>query len=186
MLELAILGLLLESPMHGYELRKRLTGLLGAFRAFSYGSLYPTLRRMQADGVIAEEGGPPGTIKRRARRVYQLTTVGEQRFAELVADTGPQNYTDDGFGVHLAFFSRTPAEARMRILEGRRRQVEERREGLREAVGRANGTLDRYTKQLHQLGLESSEREVRWLNELIAAEQSPKSALPKEGEPDHG
>ena len=39
MLELAILGLLLESPMHGYELRKRLTGLLGAFRAFSYGSL---------------------------------------------------------------------------------------------------------------------------------------------------
>ena len=41
-LELAILGLLLESPMHGYELRKRLTGLLGAFRAFSYGCLLYT------------------------------------------------------------------------------------------------------------------------------------------------
>ena len=54
MLELAVLGLLLESPMHGYELRKRLTGLLGAFRAFSYGSLYPALRRMQADGLIVE------------------------------------------------------------------------------------------------------------------------------------
>jgi DNA-binding PadR family transcriptional regulator len=185
-LELAILGLLLESPMHGYELRKRLTGLLGAFRAFSYGSLYPTLRRMQADGLIADEEGVVGPIKRRARRVYELTPLGRKRFAELVADTGPQNYTDDGFGVHLAFFSRTPAEARMRILEGRRRQVEERREGLREAVGRASGSLDRYTKQLHQLGLESSEREVRWLNELIAAEQSTKSALPKEGEPDHG
>lgn len=190
-LELAVLGLLLEAPMHGYELRKRLTGLLGAFRAFSYGSLYPTLRRMQADGLIAEDAGPQGTLKRRARRVYQLTPLGRQRFSELVADTGPQNYTDDGFGVHLAFFSRTPAEARMRILEGRRRQVEERREGLREAIGRvgsdkSDGTFDRYTKQLHQLGLESSEREVRWLNELIAAEQSTKSALPKEGEPEHG
>ncbi|PWQ83484.1 PadR family transcriptional regulator, partial [Enterococcus faecium] len=52
MLELAILGLLQESPMHGYELRKRLTGLLGAFRAFSYGSLYPALRRMQAAGLL--------------------------------------------------------------------------------------------------------------------------------------
>jgi hypothetical protein len=31
--------------------------------------------------------------------------------------------------------------------------------------------LDRYTRQLHQLGLESSEREVTWLNELIAAER---------------
>ena len=78
---------------------------------------------------------------RRARRVYQLTDAGKQRFAELVADTGPQNYTDDGFGVHLAFFNRTPAEARMRILEGRRRQVEERREGLREAVARASSSL---------------------------------------------
>ncbi|AZG46703.1 PadR family transcriptional regulator [Gordonia insulae] len=172
MLELAILGLLLESPMHGYELRKRLTGLLGAFRAFSYGSLYPTLRRMQADGIIDEATAPAAAKVRRGRRVYQLTEKGRERFSELVADTGPQNYTDDGFGVHLAFFSRTPAVARMRILEGRRRQVEERREGLREIVGRSNKAVDRYTRQLHQLSLESSEREVRWLNELIAAEAS--------------
>jgi DNA-binding PadR family transcriptional regulator len=170
-LELAILGLLLESPMHGYELRKRLTGLLGAFRAFSYGSLYPALRRMQLDGLIVEDAAPAGATVRRARRVYRLTEAGRERFTELVADTGPQNYTDDGFGVHLAFFNRTPAEARMRILEGRRRQVEERREGLREAVARASSSLDRYTRQLHQLGLESSEREVKWLNELIAAER---------------
>ena len=99
MLELAILGLLIESPMHGYELRKRLTGLLGAFRAFSYGSLYPALRRMQADGLIVEEAAPVGAVKmRRARRVYVLTDAGKLRFTELVADTGPQNYTDDGCG----------------------------------------------------------------------------------------
>src|SRR5690625_2526382 len=157
--------------MHGYELRKRLTGLLGAFRAFSYGSLYPALRRMQAAGLIAEDAAPAGMPVRRARRVYRLTDDGRQRFTELVADTGPQNYTDDGFGVHLAFFNRTPAEARMRILEGRRRQVEERREGLRNAVTRASNSLDRYIRQLHQLGLESSEREVKWLNELITAER---------------
>ncbi|EUA93493.1 transcriptional regulator PadR-like family protein [Mycobacterium ulcerans str. Harvey] len=108
MLELAILGLLIESPMHGYELRKRLTGLLGAFRAFSYGSLYPALRRMQAEGLIAENAAPTGMPVRRARRVYQLTDAGRRRFGELVADTGPHNYTDDGFGVHLAFFNRTP------------------------------------------------------------------------------
>ena len=187
MLELAVLGLLLEAPMHGYELRKRLTGLLGAFRAFSYGSLYPTLRRMQVDGLIVEEEIEGATIKpRRARRVYQLTQQGRHRFTELVADTGPQNYTDDGFGVHLAFFSRTPAEARMRILEGRRRQVEERREGLRQAIARASGSLDRYTRQLHQLGLESSEREVRWLNELIAAEGNQSTKVYPEGDTNGG
>ena len=55
MLELAVLGILHESPMHGYELRKQLVTQVGAFRAaISYGSLYPTLRRLQAEGWIAE------------------------------------------------------------------------------------------------------------------------------------
>src|SRR5258707_5788457 len=55
MLEIAVLGLLNESPMHGYELRKRLANLLGTFRAFSYGSLYPTLRRLTEAGWLTEE-----------------------------------------------------------------------------------------------------------------------------------
>ena len=61
----------------------------------------------------------------------------------MLADAGPQTWDDEGFGVHMAFFSRTPAEVRMRILEGRRRRVEERREGLRSALARAGEQIDR-------------------------------------------
>jgi DNA-binding PadR family transcriptional regulator len=174
-LEFAILGLLHEASMHGYELRKRLFDLLGTLRAFSYGSLYPTLRRLLRAGLIVEEipedAEPARTWNRRARRVYKLTAEGKERFATLLADAGPQTWDDEGFGVHMAFFSRTPAEIRMRILEGRRRRVEERREGLRASMARAGEQIDRYTRELHRLGLEASEREVRWLNELIAEEQ---------------
>jgi len=191
MLELAVLGLLHDAPMHGYELRKRLTRLLGAFRAFSCGSLYPTLRRLQRGGFIVEEDdrleskeelrtGRGKAWGRRGRRVYKLTAEGKERFATLLADAGPQTWEDDRFGVHLAFFSRTPAEVRMRILEGRRRRVEERREGLRAALARTGDQIDRYTLELHRMGLDTTEREVRWLNELIAHEQahpvSPESA----------
>lgn len=174
MFEFALLGLLHEAPMHGYELRKRLHDLLGAFRAFSYGSLYPTLRRLQRAGLIVEEGPEESALSwgRRARKVYRLTPEGKERFAELLSDTGPQTWDDDAFGVHLAFFSRTPADVRMRILEGRRRWVEERREGLRERLARTGEQIDRYTRELHRQGLESTEREVRWLNELIAHEKS--------------
>ncbi|GAB1512082.1 PadR family transcriptional regulator [Actinophytocola sp. KF-1] len=176
MLEFAILGLLHEAPMHGYELRKRLFDMLGTLRAFSYGSLYPTLRRLLKAGLIVEddEKEQDATARawgKRAKRVYKLTAEGKERFAEMLADVGPQAYDDEGFGVHMAFFSRTPAEVRMRILEGRRRRVEERREGLRSSMARAGEQIDRYTRELHRLGLEHSEREVRWLNELIATEQ---------------
>ena len=184
MLDFAVLGLLYEAPMHGYELRKQLGARLGGFRAFSYGSLYPALRRLVRDGLITEdtadaEGAAPEvgawTRSRRGsgrRRVYRLTAEGKERFAEMLADAGPQTWEDDGFGIHLTFFSRTPAETRMRILEGRRRRVEERREGLRFTLGRAGEQIDRYTRELHELGLDASEREVRWLNELIAHEQA--------------
>ena len=180
MLELAVLGVLYDDPMHGYELRKRLTCLLGAFHACSFGSLYPTLRRLQHSGFIVEDNERPEELRagrgnawtRRARRVYKLTADGKERLAALLADAGPQTWEDGGFGVHLAFFSRTPAEVRMRILEGRRRRVEERREGLRAALARTGNQIDRYTLELHRMGLDTSEREVRWLNELIAHEQA--------------
>jgi DNA-binding PadR family transcriptional regulator len=179
-LELAILGLLHEAPVHGYELRKQLGVRLGGFRLFSYGSLYPALRRLTRAGLIVEDAEPEpesGTPKtwtgnRRAKRVYRITAEGKERFAEMLADSGPHAFDDEGFGVYLAFFSRAPAESRMRILEGRRRAVEERREGLRSALARAGEQIDRYTTQLHQLGLDGCEREVRWLNELIESERA--------------
>ncbi len=181
MLELAILGLLQESSMHGYELRKQLATKLGAIRAVvSYGSLYPTLRRLQAAGLIIE-GTPtepsrsaevPPLTSRRGRVVYKITAEGKERFQELLDRTGPETYEDAGFGVHFAFFARTDQATRLRILEGRRRKVEERREGLRVALARAAERLDAYTLELQRHGLEACEREVRWLEELIATERS--------------
>lgn len=56
-LEFAVLGLLREAPMHGYELRKRLNTSLGIFRAFSYGTLYPCLKTLVANGWLVEEPG---------------------------------------------------------------------------------------------------------------------------------
>ncbi|MDQ7907051.1 PadR family transcriptional regulator [Phytohabitans sp. ZYX-F-186] len=180
MLDLAILGLLQESPMHGYELRKELATKLGAIRAaISYGTLYPTLRRLQAAGWITEAGEaaagaeevPPLTT-RRGRVVYKITAEGKERFAELLAQAGPETYDDAGFGVHFAFFARTDRATRLRILEGRRRKVEERREGLRDVLARATERLDAYTLELQRHGLDACEREVRWLEELIANERS--------------
>lgn len=171
-LEFAVLGLLHESPMHGYELRKRLSVRLGAFRALSYGSLYPCLKSLVQRGLIAESTDPdlPGT--RRSKIVYQLTADGKEHFQDLLAESGPAAWEDDSFGVRLAFFGRTDADTRMRILVGRRGRLEERLENLRSSFSRTRERIDDYTVALHAHGLESVEREVRWLNELIDDERS--------------
>ncbi|RKN36028.1 PadR family transcriptional regulator [Streptomyces hoynatensis] len=177
-LEFAVLGLVRESPMHGYELRKRLNTSLGVFRAFSYGSLYPCLKTLVQQGWLAEEpGGDPGDPRgtplsnRRAKIVYRLTAEGKERFEELLSQTGPDAWEDEHFGVRFAFFGQTSRDVRMRVLEGRRSRLEERLAKMRASMARTREKLDAYTLELQRHGMESVEREVRWLNELIESER---------------
>ncbi|RBM05560.1 PadR family transcriptional regulator [Streptomyces sp. PT12] len=177
-LEFAVLGLLREAPMHGYELRKRLNSSLGVFRAFSYGSLYPCLKTLVAQGWLAEEQGGGGAddprtplTNRRAKIVYRLTAEGKERFEELLGQTGPDAWEDEHFGVRFAFFGQTSRDVRMRVLEGRRSRLEERLAKMRASMARTREKLDAYTLELQRHGMESVEREVRWLNELIESER---------------
>jgi DNA-binding PadR family transcriptional regulator len=176
-LELAVLGLLHEHPLHGYELRKRLNVVLGWGRLLSYGSLYPALQRMLRAGFIREHravpdptstsGRPPVAASRRPRITYEVTDEGRAHFATLMADAGPAAWEDETFDVRFAFFGRIDREIRLRILEGRRARLEERLARLRQQ-GRSR---DSYTTELQRHGLELVEREVRWLTDLIAAER---------------
>jgi DNA-binding PadR family transcriptional regulator len=171
--EFAILGLLHESALHGYELKKRLDTVLGRFRAFSYGSLYPCLAKMERAGwIVKETQGSSAMAGRRSRVVYKLTADGKEHFQELLTEAGPSTWEDENFGVHFAFFAHTDSQTRLRILEGRRIRLEEKQEGLHAAFARMREKLDDYTLELQRHGLESVEREVRWLNELIQGERT--------------
>ncbi|CAM2956140.1 helix-turn-helix transcriptional regulator [Streptomyces albus] len=182
-LEFAVLGLLRESPMHGYELRKRLNTSLGVFRAFSYGSLYPCLKALVQRGWLVEEhSGRPETSPsaraqagslagRRAKIVYRLTAEGKEHFEDLLSQTGPDTWEDEHFGVRFAFFGQTSRDVRMRVLEGRRSRLEERLAKMRASLARTRERLDDYTLELQRHGMESVEREVRWLTELIESER---------------
>ena len=192
MLETAILGLLNSAPLHGYELRKRLNLLLGSFRAFSYGTLYPALKSLVARGLIettereapapavrasgsrqagARSSGKAPLTGRRGKIVYRLTADGKEHLQTVLASSGPAAWEDENFDVRFAFFAQTDAETRIRILEGRRTRLTERLEAVRESAARTRERLDEYTLELQRHGLEQVEREVRWLDGLITTER---------------
>jgi DNA-binding PadR family transcriptional regulator len=182
-LELAVLGLLHESPLHGYELRKRLNLLLGWGRLLSYGSLYPALKRLLRAGWVTEVTAASPGVSRRQRIVYQITPAGKKFFGEEITDSGPAAWEDDNFNMRFAFFSRTDADVRLGILEGRRSRLQER---LDRAMHAAGGD-DRYLSELRRHSIESVEREVRWLTDLINAERStPASSVPTAADTEPG
>jgi DNA-binding PadR family transcriptional regulator len=170
-LELAVLGLLHESPLHGYELRKRLNLLLGWGRLLSYGSLYPALKRLLRAGSITEVTATAPGVSRRQRIVYQITPAGRQFFGEQMTDAGPAAWEDDTFTMRFAFFSRTDADVRLRVLEGRLSRLQERLDRAQHSTRGGEGD-DLYLSELRRHSIESVEREVAWLTDLITAERA--------------
>ncbi|WP_298273595.1 amidohydrolase family protein, partial [uncultured Bradyrhizobium sp.] len=127
-----------------------------------------------AQGVLGAGGGEAepllGEVEhaeqiggKRPRISYELTAEGKEQFQTLMEHTGPMTWEDDTFDVHFAFFGRASSDVRLRILEGRRSRLEERLDAAREQARVRRERTDRYTAELHRHGLESTEREVRWL-----------------------
>ncbi|CAN5353783.1 PadR family transcriptional regulator [soil metagenome] len=170
-IELAVLGLLHEGPMHGYELRKRLNLMLGWGRVLSYGSLYPTLKKMLRGSLIEEASTTLAPVSRRPRIVYQVTEAGTAEFERLMSEVGPTAWEDDNFDIRFAFFGRTDMEIRLRVLEGRRTRLQERLDRVQSQLSLTEKEVDRYSAELQRHGVESAEREVQWLSDLINAER---------------
>ena len=74
----AILALLAEEPMHGYQIIKELATRSGGVWKPSPGSVYPTLQHLEEEGVVAgrdQEG----------KRVFELTEAGRREVATRAA-----------------------------------------------------------------------------------------------------
>ncbi|HJP65468.1 MAG TPA: PadR family transcriptional regulator [Actinomycetota bacterium] len=169
MLEMAILGLLKDRAMHGYQLKKHLADTLGSFWQVSYGSLYPALKRLQKQGAV-EMIFPKDELGRR-KNVYRITPVGEELFAELLEQAGQEAAEDNGFSVRLTFFKFLKPESRIRLLERRRAFLEGRGSSLKQSLQRYRERIDNYTLSLMNHELRTTEDDIRWLDELIQAER---------------
>lgn len=184
-IELAVLGLLHEGPLHGYELRRRLNLILGwgLGRVLSYGTLYPALKKMLRSHLISEDTSIPAPVTGRPRIVYRVTEQGREEFRRLMSEAGPVAWEDDTFGIRFSFFASAPSEIRLRVLEGRRTRLEERLARARADLERTQRKADRYASEYHRHGVEGVEREVKWLSDLIAAERARQESRGSPGRP---
>jgi DNA-binding PadR family transcriptional regulator len=192
MLELAILGLLKEQELHGYELKKRLVETLGFASGVSFGSLYPALSRLEAAGAVKavesrtatsvpHTGSLGGEMAlrsrktvtvaagRRGKKVYGITERGEELFNELLAAETQSSDDDRVFNLRLAFARYLPPDARIGMLERRRAHLVER---LIQIRARVKAARDEYARSLVEHDQEAAEHDLSWIERLIAAERA--------------
>jgi DNA-binding PadR family transcriptional regulator len=120
----AVLALLAERPMHGYEMIQELESRTGGIWRPSPGSIYPTLQLLEDEGLIVSESGG-------GRRRFTLTEAGQAEATQAAQNAPWEEYADDtvsqaqdfrdaAFGIMSALrqvgFNGTP-EQRGRALE---------------------------------------------------------------------
>lgn len=170
MLELGVLGLLKGKPMHGYELKQRLAEQLGPFGRFSYGSLYPTLKRLAKENYVETEL-PKGETSRR-KNVYRITESGEALFQALLEESGPSVTEErNAFMLRLAFFRYMKPETRTRLMESRRGYLQGRLQKMAASLKNVKEKMDAYSLELMRYGVNEAEHDIRWLDDMLEAER---------------
>lgn len=168
-LEIAILGLLKEGPMHGYEIKQRLATTLGPFWTMSFGSLYPCLKRLRKADFV-QESASDNSPKRRRRTTYEITPSGEEFFFEQLEHGAV--YDTDRFKLRFAFFRYLPSESRIGLLERRKAYLQEKLEEFSLTLKSTKERIDAYTMSLIKHQTEAAEQDIRWLQELIDQERA--------------
>ena len=200
MLELPVLGLLKERAMHGYELRKQLGAMLGPFYQVSWGSLYPTLRRLAKAGAVEMEPQLPerkakatrSSARRmsknaksstslgpgRRKNTYRITPAGEQMFTAMLEETAAA-VDAEHFTLKLAFFRYLQPESRLALLERRRAYLLEKLAQFKTNLREYRERIDSYSLSLQRHGMAATESDIAWIDELISRERAPEVPRPE-------
>ncbi len=206
MLDMAILGLLEERDLHGYEIRRQLRDNLGILANVSFGSIYPALTRLEKSGaVMATEGPsaqdipqrtedtpkapPTGSLSGelavlRARR-YSASHSRRGKKVYRITEKGRQLFVQllaDGSSLDDArSFGLRLAFARHLAPQARLALLERRRAQLVQRLTEAEGTnvvLDVYARSVVQHTADSVAQDISWLDRLIASERAPAQSVP--------
>ncbi|MDI6606305.1 MAG: PadR family transcriptional regulator [Candidatus Omnitrophota bacterium] len=163
--ELLLLGLLRESPKHGYDIKIKIEEILFLFAGVDLKSVYYPLKVLEKKGLVAKRITKSG--KRPQRFVYTLTPKGRNRFDELLTRSllsvkRPQFSLD----LSLYFLHYLKPDIARRRLRGRLHILNRIAKGL-EALAKSPPANPPSLGRILEHNLQMLRAEARFLNDLI-------------------
>lgn len=181
--ELAILSLLVESPLHGYEIERIIQERgIRDWTEIGFSSIYYLLKKLENEGLI-EAASQPAAVTTPARRTVQLSQAGEKawRAAALQALGAPQR-SPNPFLLGLANLNQLSEEENMQALELYRQGLEERRAHVRSRWQAGGSDLASHVHAMFDYSLTMIEAEINWVERFILRLQQGSALHPPEGE----
>ncbi|MDD4893865.1 MAG: PadR family transcriptional regulator [Candidatus Omnitrophica bacterium] len=164
--ELILLGLLKESPKHGYEIKKKIKEILALFSGVDLKSIYYPLRILEKEDLVTQKTAKSG--RRPQRFVYALTQKGEKRFEELLTKS-LLNFKRPQFSLDLSlyFLAYMKPDIVKRRLRARALILDKLSRNLRHTVESLGKKKPSSLAYILEHDLQMVEAEARFLSKLI-------------------
>jgi DNA-binding PadR family transcriptional regulator len=105
----ALLGVIKDTPLTGYDLVRHFQGTVGFLWSAPQSQIYPELRRMEAEGLVEAKVAPRG--RRAQKRIYSVTDAGMAELRRWATDFMPLPAQRDPIVLKAAFFDLAPLES---------------------------------------------------------------------------
>jgi DNA-binding PadR family transcriptional regulator len=166
----AILGILNISPSSGYDIKKYCDTVLSGFWNENFGHIYPTLKKMQTDGVVEVATD----VKNEKKIQYRITSRGKQELEEWLLEETELQPVRSEFMLKLLFSSNQPKENILEMLEKYKKVHTEKLEkyllmqtDLEKETKEISRERERFVRSILRSGILSCEATIRWCNETI-------------------
>lgn len=178
--DLVILGLLMDGPRHGYELKQTIDSTLSEIAQITSGTVYYTLRRLEKAGLVDPRRERRGN--RPERTVYQITKPGQEEFHRLLREAlFSHERPDFTFDVGLYFSPHIGLDELERAVDTKIEQME----AYRGKLGRLERAFPgRWPFHLHYIRehartvLDGTEEWLRRLKNKVARKRRETAAPP--------
>jgi len=162
-----LLGFLMRSSMTGYDLRKVFSMSFSFFSGLSYGSIYPSLKKMESRGLISKQveiqDGVPN------RKIYTITEAGKKAFLDALKSPFVPEQPRSAFLMRLFFFAHLSPEERVVIARAQMDSVERLRKELESVRQEVEARADSFQYQCFQIGLRYFENMANDLSRVMVA-----------------
>jgi DNA-binding PadR family transcriptional regulator len=177
----AMLGILAEKDLHGYEIKNSFDEKVGDFWSLNYGQIYSTLDRLEKEDLVTHDR--QAQDKRPDRKIYSITRKGRKELEEWLSTPVPKvRALRDEFFIKLLFMEKSNIASLLTLIEKQKTLYLSQMSGLTQkkvALKKQAKTHDTFiTELLMDAGLFHAEADIKW---LTLCESKIKATLKKQG-----
>lgn len=166
----SVLGCLTVRPMSGYDIKRFMDGTLVHFWSESYGQIYPTLAKLEREGLV--EGRQEPGARGRDRTVYRITESGRRALSEWLREPAEPAVPRHEHALKLFFGANVAPEVAVAHLERLRAEAREAlarhreaEEELRQRAERQPASHAPYWLAVLRGGIRYAEMVLEWCEE---------------------